>query len=104
MIFFYCLFLFKKNTKRENTNIKTQKCKITLLLSKVNNQSITFEVRPDPKYKVGDWIKLKNGREGKICYPPRWNNWSKWDNVEPQWYYNYDYYTHIVLWEVHVWC
>ena len=64
---------------------------------KVNNQSITFEVRPDPKYKVGDWIKLKNGREGKICYPPRWNNWSKWDNVEPQWYYNYDYYTHSIM-------
>ena len=64
---------------------------------KVNNQGITVELRPDPKYKVGDWIKLNSGREGRICSPPVWNDWSEWDGVEPQWYYDYDYYTHSLL-------
>ncbi len=64
---------------------------------KVNNQGITVELRPDPKYKVGDWIKLNSGREGRICSRPVWNDWSEWDDVEPQWYYNYDYYTYSLM-------
>ena len=64
---------------------------------KKDNNGFTVEVRPEPKYKVGDKIKLKSGREGRICYPPVWNDWSKWQGVEPQWYYDYDYYSHSVL-------
>ena len=58
--------------------------------------AIRYEVRPDPKYKV-DWIMLKSGREGRICSHPKWNDWSERDNVQPQWFYNYDYYTHSLM-------
>lgn len=64
---------------------------------KNSNNGITLEERPDPKYKVGDWIKLKSGRKGRICYPASWNDWSEWQGVEPQWYYTYDYYSHSIM-------
>ena len=63
---------------------------------KINN-NITFQERPDPKYKVGDTIKLTCGRKGRICSPPTWNDWSEWDGVKPQWYYDYDYYSKSLL-------
>ena len=64
---------------------------------KNDNNGFNVEVRPDPKYKIGDWIKLKSGREGRICSHPVWNDWSEWQGVQPQWFYNYDYYTHSLM-------
>ena len=64
-----------------------------------NNKSIENDskIKSEPKYKKGDLIELKSGRIGKICNEPKWNDWSKWQGVEPQWYYDYNYYTHSLL-------
>ena len=67
----------------------------TIIDKTVNDKGV--EVRPDPKYKVGDWIMLTSGRQGRICYSPKWNDWSTHDGAEPQWYYCYDYYTNSLL-------
>ena len=62
-----------------------------------NNCETETKFKPNPKYKKGDLIELKSGRIGRICYEPKWNDWSKWQGVKPQWYYDYDYYTHSAL-------
>ena len=53
--------------------------------------------KPEPKYKKGDWILTKSGRRGHIYEEPSWNDWSEWDGIQPQWMYDYDYYTNSLM-------
>ena len=54
-----------------------------------NNNNNNKDFRPIPKYKQGDFVKLKSGREGRIWFEPKWNDWC--DEIKPQWMYEYEY-------------
>ena len=44
--------------------------------------------KPEPAYKIHDYIELKSGRNGMVYSNPVWNDWCE---RKPQWYYRYTY-------------